>query len=99
MWVLLSYDMKVYIFKEGHLKATSYKYNLESKNPFVHLTNYSVQKYSDDFSKFESGNEISFDEFQLCLEKYYNLNNINVRKEIFNNIKNVVSISMKAAKK
>ena len=99
MWVLLSYDMKVYVFKEGHLKATSYKYNLESKDSFVHLTNYSVQKYSDDFSKFERGNEISFDEFQKCLEKDYNLNNINVRKEIFKSLKNVIEISMKAVKK
>ena len=99
MWVLLSYDMKVYVFKEGHLKATSYKYDLENKNAFVHLTNYSVQKYSDNFSKFERGNEISFDEFQLSLQKDYNLNNINVRKEIFNSIKNVIGISMKSVKK
>ena len=34
---------------------------LDNKNDaYIHLTNYSVQKYHDDFSKLEKGNEISF---------------------------------------
>ena len=98
IWVLISFDMKVYIFKEGHLKATSYKYSLENKDFFVHLTNYSVQKYSNNFAKFEVGNEISFNEFQFSLLKDYNLN-IDVRKDIINKIKKIVEISMKAVKK
>ena len=98
IWVLLTHDMKVYMFKEGHLKATSYKYSLDNKDFFVHLTNYSVQKYSDNFAKFEIGNEISFDEFQMCLQNDYNLN-IDVRKDILNKIKNIIEISMKSVKK
>ena len=98
IWVLISYDMKVYIFKEGHLKATSFNYSLENKDFFVHLTNYSVQKYSNNFAKFEIGNEISFDQFQVSLFKDYNLY-IDVRKDIMNKIKNIVGISMKAVKK
>ena len=97
IWVLLSYDMKVYIFKEGHLKATSFNYSLENKDFFVHLTNYSVQKYSNNFAKFEVGNEISFDQFQVSLFKDYNLY-VDVRKDILNKIKNIVGISMKAIK-
>ena len=98
IWVLLTHDMKVYLFKEGHLKATSYKFSLDNKDFFVHLTNYSVQKYSDNFAKFEIGNEISFDEFQISLKKDYDLN-IDVRKDILNKIKKIVGISMKSAKK
>ena len=98
IWVLLTHDMKVYLFKEGHLKATSYKYSLDNKDFFVHLTNYSVQKYSDNFAKFEIGNEISFDEFQTCLQKDYNLE-IDVRKDILNKIKKIVENSMKSVKK
>ena len=74
IWVLLSHDMKVYIFKEGHLKATSTLFSLEDKNFFVHLTNYSVQKYCDDFGKEEIGNEISFDEFEKSLKEEYIIN-------------------------
>ena len=98
IWVLLSHDMKVYIFKEGHLKATSTLFSLEDKNFFVHLTNYSVQKYCDDFGKEEIGNEISFDEFEKSLKEEYNLE-INVRKFIMNKIKKIVEISMKSVKK
>ena len=98
IWVLLTHDMKVYIFKEGHLKATSYKYSLDNKDFFVHLTNYSVQKYSNNFAKYEVGNEISFDEFQENLSKDYNIN-IDVRKDILNKIKNVIAISMKSVRK
>ena len=30
------------MFKEGHLKATSEKFNIKSNNLFIHLTNYDV---------------------------------------------------------
>ena len=98
IWVLISYDMKVYIFKEGHLKATSCKYSLDEKDLFVHLTNYSVQKYGQNFQKFEVGNEISFDDFQNSLKKDYDLN-IEVRKDLLDKVKKIIIISMKAVRK
>ena len=36
-------------------------------NSFVHLTNYSVQKYNDNFSQYEKGNEVSFKDFQVLI--------------------------------
>ena len=30
----------------------------------IHLTNDAVQKYSEDYGKFEKGNKISFEEFK-----------------------------------
>ena len=69
IWVLLNHEMNVYFFKEGHLKATSEKYNIKSNDLFIHLTNYSVQKYNIHFSEFEYGNEISFQQFQYFLDK------------------------------
>lgn len=35
-------------------------------NPLIHLTNNAVQKYGDNYCKFESGNQLSFQQ----LEKY-----------------------------
>ena len=71
IWVMFmtNRENEVYIFKEGHLKATSLKYNPDSKDLFVHLTNYSVQKHNIYFSKIEIGNEIPFYEFQKELDK------------------------------
>ena len=98
IWVLITHEMKVYMFKEGHLKATSDKYSIENKNFFVHLTNYSVQKYSGNFSKIEVGNEISFDLFQKCLHEDYGYVQ-DVRKDIISKINDIITLSMKAVKK
>ena len=98
IWVLITHEMKVYMFKEGHLKATSDKYSIDNKNFFVHLTNYSVQKYSGNFSKIEVGNEISFDLFQKCLHEDYGYVQ-DVRKDIMNKINDIIILSMKSVKK
>ena len=52
-------------YREGHLKTSSINYDLNSSDCYVHLTNYSVQKYNKEFSKHEQGNEVSFDNFQV----------------------------------
>jgi len=98
LWVLLTHTNEIYLFREGHLKATSFNYTSESTDLYIHLTNYSVQKYSDNFQKFECGNEISFDELQESLNKYYNLN-LDIRQELLPKLKNIIFISMESVKK
>ena len=61
--MLISHEMKVYLFKEGYLRLSSNKYDLsEDKivDQCVHLTNNAVQKYNQDYNKFEKGNQLSF---------------------------------------
>ena len=41
IWVLLNFDMNIYVFKEGHLKSSSELFNLYNNNLYIHLTNYS----------------------------------------------------------
>ena len=65
IWVLLTHKMDCYLFKEGHLKASSVNYDTNNFDSFVHLTNYSLQKYNKSFSKFEKGNEISLNYFRI----------------------------------
>ena len=76
VWTLLSWDFNLYLFKEGHFKATSLPYDVNSQDSYVHLTNYSVQKSNKNFAKFETGNEISFTDFECSLN-----NKINVRNQ------------------
>ena len=97
-WVLLTHDMKIYLFKEGHLKASSSEYDINSKDIFVHLTNYSVQKYSEKFENYEIGNEISLDEFQKSLYLNYGLD-INIKKEIINKIGEIIILTLNSVKK
>ena len=101
IWVLFtyisrSYNLEIYVFKEGHLKACSEPFNLSSDDLYVHLTNYSVQKYNINFSKIEIGNEISFQTFQEDLNKKDKIKNF--KKEIFPKILKIIGISANAVK-
>ena len=93
LWILLTWDFNVYLFKEGHFKASSVPYDVNSQNSYVHLTNYSVQKYSQDFAKFETGNEISFTDFEISIE-----NKINVKRDLIPKIKEIILNTMKCVK-
>ncbi len=97
IWVLLTHKMEIFVFKEGHLKATSYDFNIKSSDLYIHLTNYSVQKHCENFSKFEYGNEISFNQFEDSLKNEYKLN-INIKKDIYPKIYNIIRISLESVK-
>ena len=99
IWVLFSYistnyKFEVYVFKEGHLKACSETFNLDSDDLFVHLTNYSVQKYNKNFSKIEIGNEISFETFQKELDKRGDGKNF--KRDVLPKINKIISITSNA---
>ena len=98
LWVLFIGNKPddVYIFKEGHLKATCGNYDLNSKDLFIHLTNYSIQKYNSDFSKIEIGNEIPFKDLQKDLDS--KKIKINFRNNIYPKIVRIVRITAGAAK-
>jgi len=102
IWVLFTYLIKnnkfeAFVFKEGHLKASSEIFDINSLDLFIHLTNYSVQKYNKNFSKNEIGNEISFDTFQKELDKKSN-GQINFKRDIFGNIIKIIGITANIAK-
>ncbi len=97
IWVLYSHKDMVFIFREGHLKTSSYQYDILLKDSYVHLTNYSVQKYSKEFSKYEYGNEVSFSEFQIFLNTLFD-NKISIYESIFPKITNLVKITFLSVK-
>lgn len=43
-------------------------------NRFIHLTNDAVQKYHEDYGKFEPGNKLSYADFQRYIDTAYNNN-------------------------
>ena len=102
IWVLFTYLEKekkyeVFIFKEGHLKACCDEFDINSKDLFIHLTNYSVQKHNKNFSKCEIGNEISFANFQKELNKI-SKNKIDFKKKIFPEIIKIIAVSANSVK-
>ena len=98
IWIMLISGQEncVYIFKQGHLKATCGQYDINSSSPFIHLTNYSVQKHNVDFSKIEIGNEISYEEFQEELDKTNTGKNF--FKDIYPKIVHIIRLAVGSAK-
>ena len=93
-FVLINFDLNLFFFREGHLKASSELYNLNDRNRFIHITNYSLQKKSSKFETYEEGNEISYSEFKKFLESQ-NIPLSNFDKMI-SQMKLLVEISMKS---
>ena len=49
-------------------------------NRFIHLTNDAVQKYHEDYGKYEPGNKLSYADFQRYLDLSNNNNETNGQK-------------------
>ena len=98
IWVLLTQSMKVYVFKEGHLKTCSVEYELNSKDPYTHITNYSFQKHNNNFQKFEKGNEVPFYEFQKFINDNYPQKNYKLNIDLMDKIKEIIYITMRSVK-
>ena len=99
IWILMTFmrgRMECYVFKEGHLKISSLKYTLNSNDLYIHLTNYTVQKYNSEFAKIAEGNEIPYDDLQKQINK--NKVQIDFRKTILPKIINIISIVASAVK-
>ena len=98
IWVLLTHQMKVFIFKEGHLKTCSVEYDINSQDAFTHITNYSFQKHNNDFQKFEKGNEVPFYEFQKFIDEKYPEKNYKLNRDLMKQIKEIISVTMRCVK-
>jgi len=58
-----------YWYQEGYIRTSSREFTIEEcGDNFIHLTNDAVQKYSEEYSKFEPGNKLSFVEFERYLD-------------------------------
>jgi hypothetical protein len=56
------------------LRTSCKEFNLKQiHNKYVHLTNDAVQKYSQDYGKFENGNKVSYEDFRTLMLKEKNI--------------------------
>jgi len=67
VWVLWS-GRQAWWYREGYIRTSSKDFSIKSCSKYVHLTNDAIQKYSDDYGKYEPGNKISFNEFQKYVD-------------------------------
>ena len=61
VWTLITQNMNMYYFKEGYIRTSTEVYSTDNiDNYFIHLTNNSIQKNSEHYGMFESGNQLSY---------------------------------------
>jgi hypothetical protein len=58
-----------YFYSEGYLRTSCKEFTTKNiTNSFVHLTNDAIQKHAEEYGKFESGNKLSYSEFQRWID-------------------------------
>ena len=60
----MDHNYTVHVFREGVLRTSSEKYDLDNLDSVSHVTNHCLQEaHSKNFGRFEDGNEMFFAEF------------------------------------
>ena len=69
--------LRGYCYEEGYLRTSSKEFSLKTLgNKYVHLTNDAIQQTATDFGKYESGNKLSFSDFEKYLKVTEDLKDI-----------------------
>ncbi|KAK5853671.1 hypothetical protein PBY51_014804 [Eleginops maclovinus] len=88
-WVLVDHQYNIYLYREGVLRTSSEPYNSSDLQDMTsHLTNHCIQKeHSQNYGRYEEGNEMFFDEFRLYL---LNTHNVTLETSILPQIKQII---------
>ncbi|KAG5831417.1 hypothetical protein ANANG_G00303510 [Anguilla anguilla] len=89
-WVLVDHQYNIYLYKEGVLRTSSEPYNSSDfQDKTSHLTNHCIQKeHSQNYGRYEEGNEMFFDEFR---EYLLSSHNVSLEGVILPQIKQIIS--------
>eukprot|EP01022_Parablepharisma_sp_SALTPOND_P013194 TRINITY_DN1741_c0_g3_i1.p1 TRINITY_DN1741_c0_g3~~TRINITY_DN1741_c0_g3_i1.p1 ORF type:complete len:989 (-),score=89.28 TRINITY_DN1741_c0_g3_i1:6849-9815(-) len=80
--------LKGYYYEEGYLRTSSKEYTLKNlTKKTIHLTNDAVQNRAEDYGKYETGNKLSFFDFQKYLDLSYGSLHIDFYRDILPQIK------------
>jgi len=89
--------LKGYFYEEGYIRTSSKEYSLKSlSNKAIHLTNDAVQQKEEDYGKFESGNKLSFGDFQKYLDQTYASLHIDYMRDILPQIRKIITDTFRA---
>lgn len=88
--------LQAYFYEEGYLRTASKEFSLKSTDKYIHLTNDAIQNKGEEYGKYESGNKLSYADFQ----RYLSVNHpqINFFENILPQIKNIVFDTVKSVK-
>jgi len=89
--------MTGYFYEDAYIRTSCKEYDPDDvHNKYIHLTNDAVQKFSQDYGKYENGNKLSLIDFQRYLKTNHGGLNIDVRRDIMPQIRKLVTDSFRA---
>lgn len=91
--------LKGFFFRDGYIRTSSKKFSLDKlSDRETHLTNDAVQKHSKSYGKFESGNKLTYAEWQVVIDRDYPLASADVvHKCILPRMRQLTTMSLEAA--
>jgi tubulin--tyrosine ligase len=56
--------LKGYFYEDAYIRTSCKEFDIDKlDNKYIHLTNDAVQKFSQDYGKYENGNKMSLHDF------------------------------------
>ena len=83
---------------EGGKSGGDEKVSESERMRMIHLTNYCMQKHSDNLGKFEEGNTLSFNQFQRYIDEHHGERGVSVREDLVPRMQNMVVDSIMATR-
>ena len=84
-----------YFYPEGYLRTSCKEFSLKDiGNRYIHLTNDAVQKYAEEYGKFEAGNKMSYTDLQRYLDTH--AGGLSVQNDIIPQIRRIVKTTFMA---
>lgn len=99
VWALATGKRDLFYYKLGYVRTSSFEYDLEGKDTYIHLTNNCLQQYSDMYGAYEEGNTLSWDQLDLYLKEMFPQYNLNFSQHFAPRIKDLVIDSYLSCKK
>jgi tubulin polyglutamylase TTLL1 len=91
--------LKVFWYDEGYIRTSSEPYDLSNLlDCYIHLTNDAIQKKASEYSKYESGNKVTFDAFQKYLDMFDQNRKANFATDILPIMRELVALSIRSAR-
>ena len=92
--------LKGYFYEDGYIRTSSKEFSLRNlSSKAIHLTNDAIQQKEEDYGKFESGNKLSFSDFQKYINTAYTDLHINFTRDLLSQMKKIVTDTFRATYK
>jgi hypothetical protein len=99
VWVLVTCKMEIFFYRKPYMRTSSNEYSLQNQNNYVHLTNNCLQKYGENFGKFEEGNTLPMETLQKYFDEFFPEARVSVFNHLFPRMKDLIIDTILSVKK